>query len=341
MAEDPEPGGFIREPVASSSNEVTGMPTLGPDGNSNSWLSSKTNVLRIFNEFLQELKRKKHPIGDKKFSELDATVLCNKKFWEYFSGFLTKTYKKKKRRETDDDALGIDTARNYFSTMVNLAKQQCFRIETKRNKVLASTKYFFTCLDVNGKSEMSRWLQKMKKNIVRYLFERGCKEGVTLDNSVSPVYEHHVQIMVKALTNHGYSYQNSYRKLVFCCLRFTTGRSGEMSWLLLESFEWDSYFRQVFGELPESKTSRMKLCAFVASPKPELCFFTNLGEVLTHKNPRFLTNGKVVPLFRQLQKRSKPGTKICEWIAQLRSSANGLYKDVSSDQLNTATAQGI
>ena len=61
----------------------------------------------------------------------------------------------------------------------------------------------------------------------------------------------------------------------------------------------------------------------------------------SHQNPEFLKGVKVVPLFRQLQKRVKPSNKIGEWIAHLRPSKNGLYKDVASDQLLTATAQGF
>ena len=134
--------------------------------------------------------------------------------------------------------------------MMNLAKHRCFEHEAANGGVKPATRLFFTCLDKDAGSEQSQWFNGVKKNIVRFLFQTDCQEGAIIDHTVSCVYELHVKAANRALTEHGYSLQNSYRKLVFTCLGQVAGRSGEMSWLLLESFEWDPFFCQVFAELP-------------------------------------------------------------------------------------------
>ena len=168
-----------------------------------------------------------------------------------------------------------------------------------------------------------------------------------MDHTVDPVYIHHVRSINQALTEHGYSPQNSLCKLTFVCLRQTAGRSGELGWLLLESFSYDTFYDHVFVELTESNPSKMKLCVFVTGKTPELCFFTTLGEMFTHNDPDFLKfDGEVVMFFQELNNVKRSGTKICEYWTQLRPISKGTYnlgtyKNVVNHDFDSATAQGF
>ena len=135
---------------------------------------------------------------------------------------------------------------------------------------------FFTCLDVKSNSKSALWFQGVKKNITRYLFTESGKTGDTIDHSVSPVYGLNVFAANEALTRHGFTFENCLRKLTLTCLRQTAGRASELGWLHLETFDFDIFYDQVFCELPESKPSKMKLCAFVTGFKPEFCFLQYL-----------------------------------------------------------------
>ena len=315
------------------------MPSIAHKGTSKPWLADKKNVLRVFGEFLQECSKQKLPFGSTPFEKLDHTTLCNRKLWEWFAGFLTQTYKK-----PAGGALGIKTAKAYFSTMMHLARDQCVRLETENNKkVRAETRLFFSCLIPKGTNEEARWMYGVKKNIVRFLFEVFKKTGETIDNSVQPVYMQHVFDLVQAYTNHGWTPENSRRSLEANGLRQVAGRPAEMSWLLTESMDFDPFYSQLFSELPESKPGKMKLVAFAAGPCPELCFFTCLADYFAHAQP-FLhvkeDDDDVTPFFPVLNKLARPGSKIGTYFQQLRPNAGGVYKDVATESLQYATAQG-
>ena len=253
--------------------------------------------------------------------------------WEWFAGFITKTYKK-----TNGKPLGLKSARNHFSTMMHMAKKKCYGPEILLD---AKTELFFTCLDVKSNSKSARWFRGVKKNITRYLFTQAKKTGDAVDHSVAPVYGPNLSAANKALTRHGYTFENCLRKLTLTCLRQTAGRASELGWLHLETFDFDIFYGQVFCELPESKPSKMKLCAFVAGFKPELCFFTAFGDILAHNQPFFdEDDGDVTVFFNQLANVKSVGTKIGQYLKQLRPDSRGAYKHVSNHLLDDSTAQG-
>ena len=153
--------------------------------------------------------------------------------------------------ENDRESHLEKTAKAYFSTMMHLARDQCFRLETKNNKkVRAETRLFFSCLIPKGTNEEAKWMYGVKKNIVRFLFEVFKKTGETIDHSVQPSYKQHVFDLVQAYTNHGWTPENSRRSLEVNGLRQVAGRPAEMAWLLTESMDFDPFYKQLFSELP-------------------------------------------------------------------------------------------
>ena len=328
---------------------ATSAPIITSKGSSKNWRATKKNVLRIFNLFLEESRKQGLKYANEPFEKMPHSVLCNTKLWEWFAGYLTQTYKKPagtKNSLKNGGCLSIFVARNYFSTMMHLAKEKCYQDGAKTTDgVDPQIKLFFSCLD-GGKNEQGKWFQGVRKNILRFLFQKQHKTGGTLDSSVTPVYQTHIQDACDSLTAHGYTPENSRRKLTLISLRQVAGRSSEMSWLLMESFTWCPLYRQVFAELPESKPSKMKLCVFVAGKKSELCFFTALGDMLAHNDSNFLNpvgeeNESVTPLSSKLHTLSKPGSKIGSYLQQLRPNETGVYREVGKISLRTATAQGI
>jgi hypothetical protein len=66
-------------------------------------------------------------------------------------------------------------------------------------------------------------------------------------------------------------------------LKMTTqsaGRSAEVAWLTVESLRWDRHLRICPGVIPQSKTSKPKMAAFLAGVDRHHCFFIDLGDHL-------------------------------------------------------------
>ena len=166
------------------------MQSITSAGTSEGWSKSKKIVLNVFNKFLEECVKQDLAIGKVPFKKMTHKILCNRQMWEWFAGFLAKTYVKSGRgkNKNTNEKLHMNTVRNYFSTMMNAAKNHCIRNESKTSTgVRPQTKLFFSCLD-KGVNEECKWFQGVKKNIVRFLFQQTYKKGETIDHSVQPVY---------------------------------------------------------------------------------------------------------------------------------------------------------
>ena len=60
------------------------------------------------------------------------------------------------------------------------------------------------------------------------------------------------------------SVDSARKKFSILTTRQSSGRSSEISWVLLESLKWDPCFKQVTAELLQVKVSKTKLFPFVA-----------------------------------------------------------------------------
>ena len=77
------------------------------------------------------------------------------------------------------------------------------------------------------------------------------------------------------------------RKLAINCTWVVSGRSSEIAWTSLEKLTWDKHFMCVFAEIMQSKSTKMKLCPFVAARSRHLCFFVQYGDylIMARKRP--------------------------------------------------------
>ena len=99
------------------------------------------------------------------------------------------------------------------------------------------------------------------------------------------------------------------RKFILICNWQGAGRSAEVAWVTLDGLEFSPFFLSVFGEVPQSKVSEVKIVAFVAGVDRYGCFFTSFGDYLTTGvlNDQ---RGDVAWLFPDLQSTKSPGTTI-------------------------------
>ena len=152
------------------------MAALRPDGESTSWLQQKQNVARIFDEFLRQ-----DSFGlATDWGLLSASVLCDKPVYERFSHYLVHVYLIPAGVKNAGLPLACQSVLNYLGSALNRAA----------SKFLAGSappwiQEFFFCLESRSNSDAARWLQKMKKKIVKVTFERAVKQGEQLDNSES------------------------------------------------------------------------------------------------------------------------------------------------------------
>jgi len=144
-------------------------------GESTSWLQQKSNVARIFSEFVQQ----DDELSDE-WGLLSANVLCAAPVYERFAGFLVHTYLIPKGVKNAGFPLACQSVLNYIGSLLNRAAS---RFKTPGCALFISE--FFFCLDLKSGSEAAKWLQKLKRKVIRITFERDTKAGAQLDNSES------------------------------------------------------------------------------------------------------------------------------------------------------------
>ena len=146
------------------------------------------------------------------------------------------------------------------------------------------SKQFFTCTEPNSASADARWYKGLKKNIWRTLFQRAVKAGEALDKSNVPIFLEHVKKIcghfAKTASSESEELQHALRKFVIKSLHMAAGRTAEISWLHLLGLKWCVHFQCVFCEIPQTKTSKVKIIAFVAGNDRHACWFLDLADYL-------------------------------------------------------------
>ena len=186
-------------------------------------------------------------------------------------------------------------------------------------------------------------LYRRQKNIWRTCFQRHVEKGEKMDHSVSPIYQHHIIEVNMSYAIEG-SVDSTRKKFSILATRQSSGRSSEISWVLLQSLKWDPCFKQVIAKLPQVKVSKAKLFPFVAGTNRHCCFFTCMGDLLTLNTKKFHVPPDQEPhwLFPWLKSLERPGTKIgrmlkaCQPVQTDRTKLR-VVKSLPVD----ATAQGI
>lgn len=154
------------------------------------------------------------------------------------------------------------------------------RGEFNISSAAAATQRFFMCLEKGAGSAAGKWKLGVKANIERITFERAKAAGEQLDGSAEPIYLEHVEQMVASYARKG-SAEGSSRKLALLMLWQAARRSCEVAWSTHDSLRWDVEFKSLFIEILQSKTSKMKLVAFVSGANRHADLFLALGDHLT------------------------------------------------------------
>ncbi len=81
----------------------------------------------------------------------------------------------------------------------SLAKQ----LSDKNKHVNYKTKYFFTCKDVSGSSDLWAWFYGVRSNMHGIIYERAAKRGEQIDASAPAIYPTHVDKISEALMKEG------------------------------------------------------------------------------------------------------------------------------------------
>ena len=101
------------------------------------------------------------------------------------------------------------------------------------------------------------------------------KTGEQMDFSSEPLYLEDLIDIVRAYTEAAseVNYRGGatgpireavLRKYAIVSAGQAAGRPSELAFILTDVVRWDSFYRQLFPVLPQSKTSKIKLIAFVA-----------------------------------------------------------------------------
>ena len=197
--------------------------------------------------------------------------MCDRTVWKRFAQYITYDYVIAEGNQNSGKHLSLDVLVSTLRKLIHKAKAQH---ETKS----VANRQFFTCVDQYSSSDDAKWLSGLVHNMRRKSWERSLANGDPIDQSVTPLDEQVFVEVCAALLEEG-SPESMHRRLALVAAWMNAGRASETSWLALESLEWDNSFRQTFAEVPQTKSCKMKVVAFVAG-RGELCFNTAFGDSL-------------------------------------------------------------
>ena len=107
--------------------------------------------------------------------------------------------------------------------------------------------------------------------MTRIAYTAAMESGDSQDNSATPICLQNVQAMSMTYAKEG-SADSMVRKMAIGSAWWATGRSSEIGKVALDSVIWDPYFN--CSKLPQDKTSKFKLVAFVAGVDHYTCFYS-------------------------------------------------------------------
>ena len=101
----------------------------------------------------------------------------------------------------------------------------------------------------------------MNEQVLRNVFQKSTDPTLDLkeDNSSIPVYMPEISKSVEQYMRKG-SLEASQRALTLATSLQMAGRTSEPAWVTLDSLHFDPHYMGVFGNAPQSKTSKMKVC---------------------------------------------------------------------------------
>jgi hypothetical protein len=246
-------------------------------GFSPSWQQSKTNVLRVFEQF-----RKSTPELEKMFpkpwDQMSEDEVCTMQVYGCFASFLLHVYLIESG-SNKGEPLRVSSVLNYVGSLIQQANTK-FKANGSH-----ATKMFFTCQDTDSSTDEAKWLRGLKKNIHRVCFSRMKEAGQDMDNSEDPVYHLDVWAMSAAYAKEG-SPEACMRSFALITALQASGRSNEISFIHLDGLAFDFFFRNVDAQVPQSKVSKMKHIAFGAGKTRHNDWFGHYGAYLASQRRR-------------------------------------------------------
>ena len=107
-------------------------------------------------------------------------MLCARPVYERIAHFLVHVYVIPAGVKNAGLPLACQSVLNYLGSALNMAAKK-FLVGGAQPWI----QEFFFCLEPKSGSDSAKWLQKLKKKIVKITFERAVKLGEQLDNSES------------------------------------------------------------------------------------------------------------------------------------------------------------
>jgi hypothetical protein len=242
-------------------------------GCSKSWTQQQQNVIRIFDDKFRQSSNDLKQLPP--FEQLPEASLRDEHLYAQFALFSTEEYKIEGGTH-HGNFLSCDTVLNYFSSLINQAASLCKATGDD------ATKLFFSCLEAKASTPSAKWLQGVKHNIVRTLFQRAMESGEEMDKSAAPIFLVHVQLMCAAYAREG-SAQAALRKIALLTAWQSAGRSAESSWISFKGMYWCENYKCVFTKVPQTKVCKVKIIAFMAGRNRHCCWFLHFADYLTSK----------------------------------------------------------
>ena len=170
-------------------------PLIGAGGVSDSWLSQKSNVKKIFDAF-RIAKPEYKVLAPVPLIQLSAAQMCSRQLWESAVTFLVREYKIT-TGEHAGQALRHTNVLNYLRSAMRICEDIC--------KQRGARQSFWSCLDTGSLSDDAQWFKGLKKNVNRELFERAKVSGESIDGSAVPLYLEDLEALNRAYCKQGSS----------------------------------------------------------------------------------------------------------------------------------------
>lgn len=115
--------------------------------------------------------------------------------------------------------------------------------------------------------------------MTRLIFQRQMHAAESMDNSAAEIYPSEVSAIMKSLSIAN-TQEAAMRKLALKSLWRTCGRSSEASFIHYDSMKWNTLFKCVTVDCPQSKSSKLKVIPLVAGVDRHHDWFLDLGDHL-------------------------------------------------------------
>mmetsp|Transcript_32481 Transcript_32481/g.85251 ORF Transcript_32481/g.85251 Transcript_32481/m.85251 type:complete len:546 (-) Transcript_32481:630-2267(-) len=310
---------------------------MSADGLSDSWVSNKSNQLRISNCFLKEIASADQLLAQQWGKTWDAMAeehLTSRDFYERFATYLVHTY----RVEKNGKHLELGSVKGIWRGCVYQSKQRF------ASSAREETKKFFQCLSMDSCDE-SVWYHGIVRQISRQIFQRKLYGGEPMDNSAEELYLEHIKELVAAFAKANTA-EAALRALAILTTWRAAGRSGEAAHVSYNGMRFNALFQTLMIECPQSKASKVKQVPYVAGFDRHSDWALCFGDHLVWQGSRLKWDSSGRNLIMPELQSESGNNKLTEWIKGMQPAphpgALAKYKHVAVESLPAhPTAAGI